>query len=291
MACWSEVARGCIAWVLAIVGCHDDGAPADPSAGSSSTTLVAETTVVGESSSSSSSGAIVDGPPEIIDIGGTAVTLAEDERTTLTAFVQHPRGDAAVVSGTLVDAEGLGSYGAFERGVGGRWSIDVGWTQVAIHQDLYFDGETTIDLVARFVDDAGMIGEATYGLSLRCISLAPHSCDGKCTDFESNVHNCGACGKSCAEQEGVGLVEGGCKQGECAPIWSSCVDLHELGDCTVACALQGSQCVEGGCTGHSVLPVPDGISCSDPPTFAPWPTTDGCSIVPDSPMARCCCAQ
>jgi hypothetical protein len=278
---------------LAIVGCRDDGAPADPM-GSSSTTLGAETTAAIESSStsSSSSGAIGDGPPEILDIGGTVVTLAEGEVTTLTAFVQHPRGDEAVVSGALVGAEGPGSYGAFVRGIGGRWSIDVGWDDVAAHEDLYFDGETTIELVARFVDDAGLVGEASYGLPLRCIPLAPNSCDGKCTDFDSSENNCGECGKTCMEQPAVGLSSGGCKNGECAPLWSLCVDLQTLGDCTVACAMWGGrECVEGGCDGHTILPVSDDAFCSEPPTIAEWPVPDGCAVVPDSPRARCCCSQ
>lgn len=278
-------------WVLAIVGCRDDGAPADPVTGSSSTTLVADTSSEG-SSSSSSSGAIADGPPEIIDIGGTVVTLAEGEATTLTAFVQHPRGDEAVVSGALVDKDGPGSYGAFVRGVGGRWSIDVGWDDVAAHEDLYFEGETTIDLVARFTDDAGLVGESSYGLPLRCIPLAPNSCDGECTDFDSSKYNCGECGKTCMEQPTVGLSAGGCVNGECAPIWSLCVDLHTLGDCTVACDMWGGrQCVEGGCDGHTILPVADNAFCSEPPTIAEWPVPDGCTVVPDSPRARCCCSQ
>lgn len=276
--------------MLAIVGCRDEGAPADSTTGSSSTTIVAEST--SDSSSSSSSGAIVDGPPEILDIGGTVVTLAEDEVTTLTAFVQHPRGDEAVVSGALVDAEGQGSYGAFVRGVGGRWSIDVGWDDIAAHEDLYFEGETTIELVARFVDDAGLVGESIYALPLRCIPLAPNSCDGKCTDFDSSNSNCGECGKACMEQQTIGLTAGGCVNGECAPIWSLCVDLHMLGDCTVACNMWGGrQCVEGGCDGHTILPVANDAFCSEPPTIAEWPALDSCTAVPDSPRARCCCAQ
>jgi hypothetical protein len=277
--------------LLSIAGCRSPAAPGDDAHASSDST----TARAGEDTSSSSSSETTtgsDGPPEIVDIGGTSVSLGEGESSTITAFVQHPRGDSAIVSGVLLGPGDPPEYGEFVRGMSGRWAIDVGWHDVAAHSDFSFEDSTIVEFTVRFVDDAGLVAEASYPLPMRCIPLAPNSCDGVCTDFDSSKDNCGACGTTCEEQQGIGLSAGGCVSGTCAPIWSICVDLHDYIDCDAACTLWGTYCVPGGCDGHTTMPILGESECASGPAFpSEWATPDGCDVTPLSPLARCCCAQ
>jgi hypothetical protein len=277
--------------LLSIAGCRSPAAAIDDAHGSSESTTARAGEETGSSSSTETTG-VVDGPPEIVDIGGTSLSLGEGESTTITAFVQHPRGEAAIVSGVLIGPGDPAEYGPFVRGASGRWAIDVGWHDVAAHTDFYFEDSTVVEFTVRFVDDAGLVAESSYALPMRCIPLEPYSCDGECTDFDSSKDNCGACDTTCVEQQGRGLSAGGCVSGSCAPIWSICVDLHDYSDCDAACTLWGTYCVPGGCDGHTVMPIVDEADCASGPAFpSEWAMPDDCDVAPLSPLARCCCAQ
>ncbi|MBC8071182.1 MAG: hypothetical protein IAG13_22845, partial [Deltaproteobacteria bacterium] len=193
---------------------------------------IAETTssrgdTTGDTTTESSSGAgTFDGPPQVIDIGRSAISLTMGETAVLTAYVEHPRGDAAIVSGTLLGPGEPPEYGAFVRGEGGRWSIEIGWEDVVVHDDLTFERERAVLLVARFVDDEGEQGERSTELPLRCSPLAPNACDGSCADFDSSSLHCGGCDQPCSEQFPVpfSMTVGGCAIGQCSPAWSACAE-------------------------------------------------------------------
>lgn len=290
--------HGVVAAVLAIVGCHASDAPAmdaSSSSSSSSATTTSVTTSADSSDASASSGttsAIADGPPVVIDFGKSEAWVGEGDRVTLTAFVQHPRGDEAVVEGVLSGPGEPVEYGAMVRGVNGRWSIEIGWDDVDAHIDLSFENELVVELVARFVDDAGLEGEGAVELPLQCSPLEPIACDGECADLSVSPIHCGSCGHPCEMQRTrVGDVVGGCGLGACAPLWSECVDPLEHGDCASACVAFGSSCVEGGCGNSTIMPIASEAGCGrtiEPDGVA---DPDTCAAALTGPFVRCCCAQ
>jgi hypothetical protein len=285
-----------VAWWLAIVGCRASAAPATDTGDTSSTSIGSTTTEssgsgTSESTDGSTSAAIVDGPPVVVDLGKSATYLGEGERLTITAFVQHPRGDAAVVEGALLGPGDPADYGAFVRGVNGRWSVEVGWDDVGSHIDLTFDDELVAEFVARFVDDAGLEGELAIGVRLRCIPLAPHACHGVCADFSVASNHCGECDVACTTQwPSIGLPVGGCDNGTCGPVWSACVDALEHVDCASACGSFGTTCVESGCAGYTIMPLADDSGCATDELPGGFPDPDECTSAFAAPFARCCCA-
>lgn len=254
----------------------------------------ASTSSASTTSESSSSGGPLDGPPQVIDLGRSAISLTTGETAVLTAFVEHPRGDAAVVGGTLLGPGSPAEYGAFVRGEGGRWSIEVGWDDIDAHDDLTFERERRVELVARFVDDEGERGERSLQLPLRCSTIAPNACDGSCADFDSSNLHCGGCDHACIEQlpDPFTTTVGGCALGACRPVWSACAEPLVYEDCNAVCAAAGSSCAPGGCDGRTMLPVEDESYCGE--TIAVGQLVadpDDCEVALSGFAARCCCTQ
>jgi hypothetical protein len=280
--------------VLVLVGCHASDAPANESASASTgaaSTDGAEITSSIESSSGTTA-AIDDGPPVVIDLGKSAAYVGEGERVIVTAFVQHPRGDEAVVAGMLSGPGEPADYGSFTRGVNGRWSIETGWDDVGTHIDLTFVNELDVELVARFVDDAGLEGEGTVVLPHQCTPLGPNACAGECVDVSISANHCGECDHPCAVQwPRIGVPVGGCGDGVCAPLWSECVDSDVYDDCASGCAALGSSCVDGGCALHTIMPVDDEASCGREIASIGFQEPDTCNSLITSPFARCCCSR
>ncbi|HET6583880.1 MAG TPA: hypothetical protein VFG69_10535 [Nannocystaceae bacterium] len=286
-------ARGIVvAGMFAIPGCHASEAPAQDTSSSTSSTAES-TTLAGMSSESSGTTAVIeDGPPVVIDFGKSQAYVAEGDRITLTAFVRHPRGDDAVVAGTLFGPGEPAEYGAMVRGVNGRWSIEIGWDDVDAHMDLSFERELVVEVVARFVDDAGLTGEGEVQLPHQCSPLEPTACDGECADLSVSPIHCGGCDHPCeAQRVRFGSPVGGCSAGACAPLWSDCIDPLEHVDCASACTALGSSCVENGCGSATIMVVASEAGCG--PTIAADGVADPdtCDAALASPFARCCCAQ
>lgn len=284
-----------VAWWLAIVGCHASPAPAADTGDGSTTTIATTTSATDTSSSSTTDGstteAIVDGPPVVLDIGKSATFLEEDERLVITAFVQHPRGAEAVALGELVGPGEPTDYGAFVRGVNGRWSIEIGWADIGARMDLTFENELILDFEARFVDDAGLDGIGEFPIRLRCIPLAPQACHGVCADIDVSTNHCGGCDQPCVIQyPEVGVPIGGCDLGTCAPLWSSCVDALEHSDCASACAAFGANCIDSGCAGQTILPLESDATCDGDVLPYGYADPDTCTSPFPSGFARCCCA-
>lgn len=264
---------------LGCVGCHAAPAPTD----TGGTTGTSPGTTIDLPP---------DGPPDVVDLGASATSLAMDERLTLTAFVQHPRGDEAVSGGVLLGPGAPAEYGAFVRGTNGRWSFEVGWDDVAAHQDLTFEGELVVEVTASFVDDVGMQAQRAIDLVLRCNVLAPNACAGTCVDFETSSDHCGSCGRSCAIQSiAGGRPLGGCAIGACAPIWSECFDPQAYADCAQACTSLGTTCAENQCVGRTVLQLDGDASCGSRIELSRLVDPDGCDVALSGAVARCCCLQ
>ena len=288
--------RGKVVIALAIVACHASQAPASDTGGASTSASASTsgTTSDGTSTSadSSTSAAIEDGPPVVVDIGKTASFVGPGDRVTMTAFVHHPRGEQAVVAGVLVGPGDPPQYGAFVRGVNGRWSIDVGWDDVDERIDLSFEDELVIEFVARFVDDVGREAEAAIELPHQCTPLAPTACDGECADVDISAIHCGGCDQPCEEQEvRFGFPAGGCDAGTCAPLWSACIAPADASSCTAACGALGSSCAPSGCFGQTVMPVLEEAGCGDVIEAGGVADPDTCDAVIPEPFARCCCTQ
>lgn len=171
-------------WIVAAcaslsLACHGDPPGDDPDADTSSTTSLAGAPGSDDGESSTSAG-IVDGPPEVLDVGRSVSSLTEDDAVVLTAFVRHPRGDAAVVSGTVHVGSDDVPFARFERLQGGRWSLPTSWGQIALHAELHFEDEGVAQLTASFVDDAGLVGELDFDVPLHCPFYAPIACVNRC---------------------------------------------------------------------------------------------------------------
>jgi hypothetical protein len=280
------VAAAC-ACLLACRG--STGVDAAESSSSSATTSSSTT-----SDESSSTAVALDGPPQVLDIGRSVLSLTTDESTVLTAFVDHPRGDAAVVRGTLFGPGEPAEYGEFLRGDGGRWSIEVGWDDFDAHGDLSFEGELLVELVARFVDDRGEVGERATELPLRCSTISPTACDGSCADLDSSNLHCGGCDRPCVEQFPDPFVTtvGGCAIGSCRPVWSACAEPLVYEDCNAVCGAAGSSCVQGGCGERTMLPVADESDCGETIAVGELVSEpDDCETALSGFAARCCCSQ
>lgn len=129
---------------------------------------------------SSSGEPVPDGPPDIIDVGLSEVWLSEGDSLVVTAFVRHPRGDQALVRGTLLGPGEPTLYGELTRGDNGRWSIAVGWNDVAARLRLNFIDSWDVPMQIRFTDDRGIADERAFKILLRCWPGAPISCVGDC---------------------------------------------------------------------------------------------------------------
>jgi len=284
--------QGRVAIVLAIVGCRASEAPVSDTGGSTSSASASTAEVTSAAVDTSSTGSIADGPPVVVDLGKSEAFVGAGERVTVTAFVHHPRGEAAVVEGVLLGPGDPAEYGAFVRGVNGRWSIEVGWDDVDARMDLSFEDEIVIELIARFVDDAGLAGEGVIALPHQCNPLAPTACHGECADVSISPIHCGGCDQPCETQEvRFGFPSGGCGLGACAPLWSGCVAPSDSPTCTAACAAMGSSCAQAGCFGSTVMPVASEAGCGD--IIAPDGVADPdtCDAPIPEPFARCCCTQ
>ena len=68
-------------------------------------------------------------------------------------------------------------------------------------------------------------------------------CNGECINPLTDEQNCGTCGRTCEEKLGL-LIEGGCSQGECLPMFSPCVsEADGFTTCDDVCAGQGEACL------------------------------------------------
>jgi len=89
-------------------------------------------------------------------------------------------------------------------------------------------------------------GAATAGT---CGSLT--SCNGTCTNLQTDLHNCGKCGRTCPG--GQVCIKGACVV-SCSPTQKNChgvctctlIDPHNCGACGHVCG-SGQTCVKGKC--------------------------------------------
>jgi hypothetical protein len=94
--------------------------------------------------------------------------------------------------------------------------------------------------------------------SLNCegaVAAVVETCDGKDNDcdgaidedfdLQTDAHNCGACGKTCAIPHAVGLCRSGqCQVGACTDGWSD-ADLSIINGCEIACTPDGPEVCDG----------------------------------------------
>jgi hypothetical protein len=253
--------------------------------GTSSTTSGADTT------SGTSDVPLPAGPPTIVDLGASVLTLTEGETTVVTAVVHDPDGD--VVAGTLLHPTDALVYGAFEPGPSDRWTVTLTWDALHLDPELAFEGTTEVHVRARFVDAQDGMAEATLPLRLNCSGLAGADCDGACVDLDNTTEHCGACGHVCrtVTLRGEPTV-GGCLQQACQPTWSPCFSTDRFADCNEACASVGGTCGLWDCGRASFRLYPDPATCeAGGPGDAT--NTDTCAPLrePWAPgtAVRCCC--
>lgn len=117
-------------------------------------------------------------------------------------------------------------------------------------------------------------------------------CDGECINPLSDVDNCGECGKVCA----AGIDSGGCSNGVCLPVWSSCIDASTLVLCPEVCQSQGFLgCSTAACgiENMSVWWFGSQVEC-DAGEFSTEAEANACEVEPNGmndEYYRCCCEQ
>ena len=80
----------------------------------------------------------------------------------------------------------------------------------------------------------------------------PDLCDGIPTDLQSDIQNCGECGRRCQGDLGTHPMENApCVEGECTPSWGGCWPAADPTTCDEICGSQG--CVPEGCQGATLL--------------------------------------
>jgi hypothetical protein len=69
-------------------------------------------------------------------------------------------------------------------------------------------------------------------------------------DLMTDNLNCGTCGHECfVWYAGTQYETGTCKEGNCGPVWSDCIDGPPLPNCAEVCAAFAHTCVPNGCAG------------------------------------------
>ncbi len=231
-----------------------------------------------------------DGPPVVVDIGQSQVRITSGEVVVLTAFVSHPQGDDAVVSGRLWGPGEPADYGEFQPVGPGRWSIELGYDDTESRGRLEYGEFLDVEFTARFEDVQGRTAERDVLVRHDCEISTSYSCAGECISVNISNQHCGGCGIQCEEQSvaGSSAVLGDCFKMACTPSWSGCVEA-EGSRCDDVCGEAGRNCAPGGCGGGTVLQESDTSMCGlDLVIGNPLP---GASCAEPLPAGRhrCCC--
>ena len=225
---------------------RDDGSTADASATDA-------TTVDGSAPLRDGGG---DRPPTILTHGTNVTTLHPDESLIITAVVTDPDGVDDLIGGTLLDAGGSATYGAFATSAAeGSYSLTLSWS--AIHAVGSIEAPpmgTARSFVMRFFDVAGHVAEATFSVTLRCRTSGDSACGGTCVDLQSDRGNCGRCGTTVPAfavcRDGIPT----CAVGRESLCSDGCFDLTldrtNCGSCGNACTFtyHDAQCNASRCT-------------------------------------------
>ena len=236
------------------------------------------------------------GGPSFLSFGSNVTTLKQGDAVIFSAVVTHPEGLDHIAGGTLTDASGAITYGAFGSGTQkGGYQVELSWGAINQSDPINFVGSDQRAFVAQFFDTDGRRSTKSITLTLSCDGKP--ACDGVCTDVTGDVKNCGACGSVCPSTQK-------CNSGVCgAPPMPGLKVVTTPASCDSICANSGSTCDasgstcsqqlmgypaaalygSGGTTAQNVIP----LTCSQvPPATNPNPST-GTS----EPFAEeaCCC--
>ncbi len=251
----------------------------------------ATTSTGSTSSGSDTTGTMpIDGPPVVVDIGQSQVRITAGEVVVLTAFVSHPLGDDAVVSGQLWGPGEPPQYGEFQRVGPGRWSIELGYDDTESRGPLEYGEFLDVEFTARFEDVRGRDAERVVSVRHDCDVPTSYSCEGVCTNISISNQHCGGCGIACQEQSVLGAtaVLGDCFEMACTPSWSGCVDAAGS-TCDDVCAQEGRTCARGGCAGGTVLQENEGSTCEPDRVDGVSAIGAACGQILEAGRHRCCC--
>jgi hypothetical protein len=156
-----------------------------------------------------------------------------------------------------------------------KWSIPL----LALGMGLLISCGADTSEIAASSDVADSSGASFAANGGKC-SLAPRltMCKGNCVDVQTDVNNCGACGRACPTSPGLGSS---CLNGTCACAQGftlcndTCVNLrfdsYNCGTCGNACD-GGSPCRDWICPWSCPLTCPEGYVChfNSPCTRTCW---------------------
>jgi len=251
--------------------------------GTEPTTTGTETTMVPPETTTTGGAA---GAPVFLSFSTNVKKLTDGESVTFTAILTDPDGVDDIVGGSLLSEDESSDFGPFvAAGQPGTYSIVLSWDQIHQAAPINFEnGEMPRVFQARFFDQKANKASKTAQIVLFCTNGG--ACDGVCKDFTADGDNCGTCGHFC---------EGGCVDGDCGPLFSSCFSVDgPLDRCDEMCESLQETCVENGCGIGSTVSWYDGdIDCetklgpqeSSQPCSEPQPWGVGILAV------RCCCTD
>lgn len=194
--------------------------------------------------------------PRILSLETNVTVLRSDQTLVVTAVVTDPDGVDDLIGGSLVDAAGGGTYGAFATSAAeGSYQITLDWG--ALDTVLSIDAPRTgveRRFRARFFDVAGEVAESEFAVTLRCADDAHSACAGVCVDTATDPEHCGACDR--LAPEGTTCRDGAvaCFDAGETLCTDTCVDtsydLAHCGSCGHACPAWSGRSItcEGGGT-------------------------------------------
>jgi len=147
--------------------------------------------------------------PRFLSLGTNVSQLGPGGMITFSGVLTDPDGIDDLIGGTLLNADGTITYGAFATsGQEGAYSLTLSWEQINTSEPLTFVGSATRSFTSRFFDAAGH--EVSQAREVRFVcNTGTGACAGTCYDLQNDEAHCGNCSTACNGASNV------CQGGSC----------------------------------------------------------------------------
>ena len=171
--------------------------------------------------------------PQFVDVSVSPPSMTEGGSVTVLAQVTDPQGFDDIGGGRVLDAAD-NVYGNF-TGSGGSYSIDISWSDIEQYEEITFDDELVLTLIAEFFDGTGNTNRRAFDIRLECGGET--ACDGQC-----GLEDCmGTCQEAFTGEMACGACDNMCNTGQVCENDTSCQNANYLEACNsvAACTIKG----------------------------------------------------
>jgi len=177
--------------------------------------------------------------PFFVSYGTNITTMTQSDILTFSLILNHPNGVHDILGGTLMDPDG-GTYGTFvATTTTGAYTLSLTWPIIDIARRIEFPaGGANRVFRATFFDTAGNTAVKDFTIKLVCSNASHSACNGKCTSVQTDIDNCGQCGKKCSPPTDWWTAT--CSNSKCVD-WT-CSNVDRLQDCNSVCSAIGKVC-------------------------------------------------